>query len=380
MNDWFLISATMLISSALFCTVLMWMMRGNSRPKLMLARISTLISAYVVYMLAALYLHPDFRSQKLEYVYSLVCIALVCLIFIYFRMLMLPWVSNRKPIIRLLCALTGYTMLYQLLALYYAPSPEIYTLDDLLRNFSHPLVLLRLAAFFNFVLLLACNAVRTYAMYLHHKANIASQFSFRENISLAWLPYLIVLYMLYGVWTVFDFFISDEVSWAFVASNFLYTLFYLSINLLGVRQQDIYTAAESDQNRKEDVVAAVSSIPAEIRQKLNNELIVLMEQNQKYRNPELRLDAVARALSTNRTYLSTIIREDFRENFIGFVNGYRIKEAKELLSNGAATLPMAEVAEKVGFKSISSFNTFFKKTTGMSPTQFRKSIGMSDIE
>ena len=96
-----------------------------------------------------------------------------------------------------------------------------------------------------------------------------------------------------------------------------------------------------------------------------------MQQKREYRNPDLRLDGVAQALHTNRTYLSTIIRENFDDNFMGLVNKYRIAEAKELLS-GDNSLSMAEISERVGFKSISSFNLFFKNDTGMSPSQFRK--------
>lgn len=116
----------------------------------------------------------------------------------------------------------------------------------------------------------------------------------------------------------------------------------------------------------------------EIRAKLRNDLIGLMENSHEFRNPELRLDNVVRALNTNRTYLSSIIREDFGENFIGFVNGYRIDEAKELLANGGTSLQMTEIAEQVGFKSISSFNTFFRRETGMSPTQFRKEANLNE--
>jgi YesN/AraC family two-component response regulator len=95
-----------------------------------------------------------------------------------------------------------------------------------------------------------------------------------------------------------------------------------------------------------------------------------MQQQHAYRNPELRIDGVARALNTNRTYLSAIIREHFETHFIGFVNRYRIAEAKELLS-ADNTLSILEISEQVGFKSISSFNLFFKKETGISPSRFR---------
>lgn len=257
--------------------------------------------------------------------------------------------------------------------------PKIYTLADIFTQINCPLILLRVIVFLVFIVVLAAVIVKTFSMYFRHKDDIAEQFSFRDDISLSWIPYMMVLYTLYGGWTVFDQFISGKVGWMFVASNFVYSGFYLVINFLGLHQRDIYTKAEIERNRKEQVAPNGNGnsnngngISQEIRAKLRNDLIGLMENGHEFRNPELRLDNVVRALNTNRTYLSSIIREDFGENFIGFVNGYRIDEAKELLANGGASLQMTEIAEQVGFKSISSFNTFFKRETSMSPTQFRK--------
>ncbi len=373
-QEWFLISATTLIVTALFCAGLMWTMCGKSRPKRVLALISTLLVVYMSVELVAFYLAPGFQPEKLVFSYSLVCIATVCLIYIYFRLLMQPWKSNIRLIMWLIAGLGGFTLLYNVFEFVCSAQPKLYTLADIGEDMGHPLILLRLAAFFTFVVVLVTVAFKTISMYFRHKDTIATQFSFREDISLSWIPCLIVLYILYGGWTVFDQFISGDVGWVFVASNFIYAGFYLVINFLGLYQHDIYTKAEAERNRTEQNAASGNSngMSLEIRTKLRNELVYLMETNHEFRNPELRLDNVVRALNTNRTYLSSIIREDFGDNFIGFVNGYRIREAKDLLSNGGTMLSMVEIAEQVGFKSISSFNTFFKRETEMSPTQYRK--------
>ncbi len=373
MREWFLISTTTLIVTALLCTGLMWMMRGRSRPKSVMAVISTLLSVYMASELVLYYLDYDFRPEKLVFSYSLVCITLACLIWIYFRTLMQPWRSNRKPICRLLCGLAGFIVLYATLSSLWPGSPPLYTLKDIVHNIGHPVVILRVAAFLTFVAMLVVCCLKICRMYFQHKAAIAAQFSFVEQISLSWIPYLIVIYTLYGLWTVFDQFISGNVGWIFIASNFVYAGFYLVINFMGLYQQDVYPPRERDPESRDDAQQTNGNgMPPEVRRKLNAELTALMEQAHEYRNPELRLDGVAHVLNTNRTYLSTVIREDFKENFIGFVNGYRIREAKELLSNRGASLSMSEIAERVGFKSISSFNTFFKRDTGTNPTQYRK--------
>ena len=376
LHNWFIISATTLILTSLFCVTQIWIMRGKSRPKFIMALTLTLLLVYMGVMLLIYYLQPGFRPQILDLSYSLACTILVGLLLLYFRTLMLPYVNNRKLVHYLLYTVSAYILLYAVFSFFFTPLPEVYSIADMIENIAQPVILLRFVAFLNFVILMIIAAIKIYQMYIRHKINISEQFSFREDISLSWLPYLIVFTVLYGIWTVFDMFIS-KIGWMFVASNFIYSGFYLLITFLAIHQQDIYTEEENncteEENNCEETETSNKGISLEMRQKLKQEFTLLMEQNCEYRNPDLRINNVVRTLNTNRTYLYTIIKEDFENNFIGLVNHYRIKEAKELLSNGAAgTLSMLEISEQVGFKSISSFNTFFKRETGMNPTQYRK--------
>jgi AraC-like DNA-binding protein len=142
------------------------------------------------------------------------------------------------------------------------------------------------------------------------------------------------------------------------------------MSIMGLRQQDIYSKVEIDLTKKE-ALTANGVISADLRSHLTGKLTALMQHEHAYRNPELRISEVANTLGTNRTYISTVIRDNYNENFIGLVNRYRIGEAKELLS-ADNSLSVADISEKVGFKSISSFILFFKKETGVNPSHYRK--------
>ena len=52
-----------------------------------------------------------------------------------------------------------------------------------------------------------------------------------------------------------------------------------------------------------------------------------------------------------------------------YVARLRVEHAKRLLGN--PSVRVSEVAFATGFSSISQFNTVFRKTVGLSPTQFR---------
>jgi len=55
------------------------------------------------------------------------------------------------------------------------------------------------------------------------------------------------------------------------------------------------------------------------------------------------------------------------------VNGYRIDEAKKLLSDPAHNSEkIISVLYDCGFNSKSVFNTVFKKNTGLTPSEFRR--------
>jgi len=90
-----------------------------------------------------------------------------------------------------------------------------------------------------------------------------------------------------------------------------------------------------------------------------------------YLSNQLTIEELAKKLNTNRTYLSQIINENFSTNFNNFINKYRVKEAQRMLLEGNnKTFTIESIANSAGFHSKSSFNTAFKKLTGLTPSDF----------
>ncbi len=104
-------------------------------------------------------------------------------------------------------------------------------------------------------------------------------------------------------------------------------------------------------------------------------LISYMETEKPYLNPSLSLRNLADQMGMNSRELSIIINQKLNQHFFDFVNGYRIKEAMNILVDPAKKgETVLEILYEVGFNSKSSFNTAFKKHTGKTPTEFRKSV------
>ena len=68
-----------------------------------------------------------------------------------------------------------------------------------------------------------------------------------------------------------------------------------------------------------------------------------------------------------------MINSKFGQNFYDFVNHYRIEEAKSIMvSNTDDKKTILEILYEVGFNSKSAFNNAFKKNTGKTPSEFKR--------
>ena len=104
-------------------------------------------------------------------------------------------------------------------------------------------------------------------------------------------------------------------------------------------------------------------------------LLALMEHEKPFRDGNLTVKALAEKLGLPAAQLSALINERLAENFVDFVNRYRIQEAKRLLLDGSKRhYSVVAIGDEVGFNSKSAFNAAFRKYTGSTPSDFRKVV------
>ncbi len=82
------------------------------------------------------------------------------------------------------------------------------------------------------------------------------------------------------------------------------------------------------------------------------------------------LDEMSEKFYISPYHLSRTFKKITGFNFTDYINGIRIKEAQKLLVK--TNMHIAEIAEKVGYKSNTHFGRVFKKITGMSPIVYRE--------
>ncbi|HEX7902766.1 MAG TPA: helix-turn-helix domain-containing protein [Chitinophagaceae bacterium] len=101
-------------------------------------------------------------------------------------------------------------------------------------------------------------------------------------------------------------------------------------------------------------------------------IYALMEQEKIYQETELTLQQLAGKLQVPTYQVSQTLREGMKKNFYDLVNSYRVEEAKRLLLDpGNNNYTILSVGFEAGFNSKTTFNTVFKKFTGLTPTEFR---------
>ena len=98
-----------------------------------------------------------------------------------------------------------------------------------------------------------------------------------------------------------------------------------------------------------------------------------MKAKRPYLDQELTLAQLAQQLDMPSHHLSQVINERRGQNFMDFVNAYRVEEAKNLFQDPDFDhFTVLAIAYEVGFNSKSAFYNAFRKFVGQTPTDYRK--------
>lgn len=100
-----------------------------------------------------------------------------------------------------------------------------------------------------------------------------------------------------------------------------------------------------------------------------NEIVSYIEENYK---EKITLDELAFLFRTNRSTLCKSFKDFTGKTITEYVNDKKLLKAKSRIEKTEKTL--TEIAEELNFESIHYFTRFFKKMTGISPKEYRKSI------
>ncbi|WP_332634213.1 response regulator [Halalkalibacter flavus] len=91
----------------------------------------------------------------------------------------------------------------------------------------------------------------------------------------------------------------------------------------------------------------------------------------KYYSTDLSLAMLANFLEINKSYLSSLFKQELGINFTSYLTKVRIEKAKELLTQ--TDFKMYEIADQIGFDNPYYFSKVFRDLTGVNCKEYRKS-------
>lgn len=174
----------------------------------------------------------------------------------------------------------------------------------------------------------------------------------------------LLFFALLAIWIVYVLNLFDETV-PYIVGPVLYSVVAYTVSFEVIRKGYIGKIGQE----KYKTTSANNELIEQTFNKAKNKIV----DEEGYKNPEITLKSLSESLSVSTQILSMSINQKSGKNFNNYVNNYRIMEASRLFKDKEYdNLTIAAIAFEVGFNSISSFNTAFKKQTGQTPQEFRK--------
>ncbi len=216
----------------------------------------------------------------------------------------------------------------------------------------------------------------TYKSLWKYRKIIKNKYSQIDQINLDWLSFSINTFLL----LTFVSLIQNFIALAENRSLFIITLvlllifvFYFvnKVILKALRQPEIFAGIAQNETSK----YMGSNLTPDQIEEYKKQLLDLFNTEKPFLNPQVSLADLSEKLSISTKHLSQVINQSFNKSFFDFINTFRIQEVQRILKESRDDkMTVLEAMYEAGFNSKSSFNTAFKKETGQTPTEFRKTI------
>jgi len=231
-----------------------------------------------------------------------------------------------------------------------------------------------------FILLCFAYILASLILLKNHKNKVQKFTSNTREVNLSWLEYIIwIVLVLIIVVSIYNFTFLDQP--LNLLMNIFVFLTILSTAYYSLKQKEIFPKDIAERHetlaaisQKENEVSTNQLIPINILEEYMLKVENAIIRDELYMDTELNLSKLAKKVDLTPHQLSYVINTGFHQNFNNYINSFRIEKAKKLLSNTSLNnYSILGIAYESGFNSKTSFNLMFKKITGTTPSQYKKS-------
>jgi AraC-like DNA-binding protein len=241
-------------------------------------------------------------------------------------------------------------------------------------------------------------AVATIVFLRRHQSRMKDSYSSLERVNLRWLLRLAAAAAaIWGLAATLD--LTERFHHPLVRQGddvvaLAVAILVYGIGYMALRQPEIFNFSASEHRAAEPLIHDAATLPLappsgdktaryersglgepEARV-LEKRLLALMDGERPYQDSELSLNDLARRLDTTPHKLSEVLNSELGQSFYDFVNAYRVRDVQRRIADGQSkNLTILSLAVDAGFTSKSTFNQVFKRHTGQTPSEYRKSVG-----
>ncbi|MDZ7607048.1 MAG: helix-turn-helix domain-containing protein [Cyclobacteriaceae bacterium] len=208
-----------------------------------------------------------------------------------------------------------------------------------------------------------------------HEKSIRDDYSYDSlGVNLGWLRHIIAIFVFTYLALILNLLTGNIAYLLFNTSHLIpaagLTFFCFFLSFYGFNQPSIARKASEQNGSKDNIV-----LSKEKRRALIASLEKFMTEERPYLNPELTMSELAEGMKLPRHYITEILKVEMNKNFFVMVNDYRVEAVKHMLQNPqSANMSLLTIALECGFNSKSSFNALFKQHTGLTPSDYRRSV------
>lgn len=236
--------------------------------------------------------------------------------------------------------------------------------------------------FIQLMLYLIVYLILSLRQFYKYQTIMASNFSTLSEDDFGWVKHMLIgALIVCGIdltTTIISIVLNLKTSLNFI-TMLLIVIFIVYLGYYGVKQSKVllpdFLLQPSKNNTLNQTTHTQNIISAQDANKYIKTLEQVMQTNKAYLNEDLTLSTLAQAIGITDKKLSFLLNNYMNTSFYDYVNTYRIASVKEKMNSTEYNkLTLLAIAYDSGFKSKTSFNRVFKKETGMSPSEYKKSL------